>query len=157
MKSLEELKARFASIQPLPISEEMLGTYLEGNLTPLHCQCVENLMAQDDDFATFVDDCNLTEISFNEMERNPFLYTDIDDSFSLPELPIEEHGMVGFDTYFYDVLTPCGADVLVASACPIDLYDADSDNFLAANDRLDEDIESLDKTTDDFNEDINLL
>ena len=35
MKDCDDIISRFDNIQDLPVSEEMLGAYLEGNLTPL--------------------------------------------------------------------------------------------------------------------------
>ncbi len=49
MKTLEELKARFASIQDLPVSEEMIGAYIEGNLSENDSRCVEIAMSEYDD------------------------------------------------------------------------------------------------------------
>ena len=47
MKTLEELKARFASIQDLPVSEEMLGAYIEGNLNGADLRDVQNFINSD--------------------------------------------------------------------------------------------------------------
>lgn len=47
MKTLEELKARFASIQDLPVSEEMIGAYIEGNLNGADLRDVQNFINSD--------------------------------------------------------------------------------------------------------------
>lgn len=90
MKTLEELKARFASIQDLPVSEEMIGAYIEGNLDLIHSQCVEGLMQQDDGFASLVNDCRANDLLLDQFNnRNePINFMGLED-ISLPELPIE--------------------------------------------------------------------
>ncbi len=67
MKTLEELKARFASIQDLPVSEEMIGAYIEGNLDLIHSQSVEELMQQDDGFASLVNDCRSNDFLYDHL------------------------------------------------------------------------------------------
>lgn len=90
MKRLEELKARFASIQDLPVSEEMLGAYIEGNLDLINSQCVEELMQQDDGFASLVNDCRANDLLLDQFNNwnEPINFMGMED-ISLPELPIE--------------------------------------------------------------------
>lgn len=90
MKTMEELKARFASIQDLPVSEEMIGAYIEGNLDSIQAQCVEDMMHQDCEFASLVDDCK----AFDDMHNQSYLMENVVDftgleDFNLPELPID--------------------------------------------------------------------
>lgn len=55
MKTLEELKARFASIQDLPVSEEMIGAYLEGNLNGSELRDVQNVITEDQSVYDLID------------------------------------------------------------------------------------------------------
>ncbi|MBR3830694.1 MAG: hypothetical protein IKJ52_05530 [Muribaculaceae bacterium] len=96
MKTLEELKARFASIQDLPVSEEMIGAYIEGNLDLIHSQCVEGLMQQDDGFASLVNDCRSNDFLYDQSIywNEPINFMGMED-ISLPELPIEAINQYG--------------------------------------------------------------
>lgn len=43
MKNIEELFSRFGNLHDLPVSEEVLGAYVEGNLTPFETDEVNRL------------------------------------------------------------------------------------------------------------------
>ena len=47
-------------IKPLPISEEMLGAYLEGNLTQSDATYVEQMLQGNDDLSTFVNELSVS-------------------------------------------------------------------------------------------------
>ena len=158
MKTLEELKARFASIQDLPVSEEMLGAYIEGNLDPIQTQCVENLMQKDDDFASFVDECK-TDI-LNDQSNNwdkPINFMGMED-VSLPELPIDamdQYGNGGTSVF----LDPFNLFEGVACAIPSDDFIDNNEIFSDDFDRFYIDDNSLDIETPlegDVSDDLNL-
>lgn len=95
-------------IKPLPISEEMLGAYLEGNLTQNDAQYVEQVLQGNDDLSTFVKELSMSEdlTSDYPMEDIPSFKND----FTLPEIPTEvgtylEHQVLpfGFEPSFVDV------------------------------------------------------
>ena len=77
------------------MSEEMIGAYLEGKLSPHDARYVESLMERDADIASLVDDCKAYSEIFHQYDYHDgisFIGTedlvpDIDDSFSLPEIP----------------------------------------------------------------------
>lgn len=52
----DELSAKFDSIEELPISEEMLGAYMEGNANPNEVLQIEFEMSEDSDLSSFVDE-----------------------------------------------------------------------------------------------------
>lgn len=76
-------------LQPLPISEEMLGAYLEGNLTAEEVGYVESLMQTDDVLREFVEDIDASFDAMDEVQTDiAFLEFGQDlMSFQLPELP----------------------------------------------------------------------
>ena len=51
-------------LEPLPISEEMLGAYLEGNLTLSECSYVESIIQSDDSLKGLLEDVNDTQIDY---------------------------------------------------------------------------------------------
>lgn len=54
MRSLDELISRFKDIRDLPVSEELLGVYVEGNLRGSELREVSNLLRTDDNFSNLV-------------------------------------------------------------------------------------------------------
>lgn len=56
MKDINDLLAQFEDIQDNEISEEMLGAYLEGNLSADEALQVENAINQDDTLSAFMED-----------------------------------------------------------------------------------------------------
>lgn len=49
------------NIKPLPVSEEMLGAYLEGNLSSIEATQVEELMNLDKNFRDFVTEVSVAD------------------------------------------------------------------------------------------------
>lgn len=69
----------------LPISEEALGAYLEGNLSEQDSNFIEELLDEYPEFKTFVDDIQVYDI--NEEESIYDYYPDFDSEFCLPDVP----------------------------------------------------------------------
>lgn len=95
-------------IKPLPISEEMLGAYLEGNLTQNDAQYVEQMLQGNDDLLTFVNELSVSDdlTSNYQVEALPSFGND----FTLPEISTEVGTFVepyilpfGFEPSFVDV------------------------------------------------------
>lgn len=95
-------------IKPLPISEEMLGAYLEGNLTQSDATYVEQMLQGNDDLSTFVNELSVSDdlTSNYQVEELPSFEND----FTLPEIAtevgtfIEPHILpFGFEPSFVDV------------------------------------------------------
>lgn len=61
----EELLAKFDRIQDLPVSEEMLGAYLEGNLDCYDMQDVSELIRENNLLRTISEDVIDTSINLN--------------------------------------------------------------------------------------------
>lgn len=106
-------------IKPLPISEEMLGAYLEGNLAQHNAQYVERMLKGDNELSAFVE-----ELSVSDNLASNYLLEDLpsfENDFTLPEIStelgtyIEPHALpFGFDPSFADV---------AACACMPDITD----------------------------------
>lgn len=95
-------------IKPLPISEEMLGAYLEGNLTQSDAQYVELMLQDNDELSAFVEELSVSDdlTSDYPMEDIPSFEND----FTLPEIATEvgtylEHQVLpfGFEPSIVDV------------------------------------------------------
>lgn len=106
-------------IKPLPISEEMLGAYLEGNLAQHDAKYVEQMLQGDNDLSAFV-----KELSESDNLTSNYLLEDmpsLENDFTLPEIStelgtyIEPHALpFGFEPSFADV---------AACACMPDITD----------------------------------
>ena len=106
-------------LQPLPISEEMLGAYLEGNLTAEEVGLVESLLELDKDLQELVDEVGTVSsdwIRENPDDSNQIFSDEVLNDFDLPEVGIHlnggewEHaenglGMDDFDTIYNDAET----------------------------------------------------
>lgn len=106
-------------IKPLPISEEMLGAYLEGNLAQHDAKYVEQMLQGDDEFSAFVEELSVSD----NMTSNCLLedIPNLENDFILPEVSTE------FGTYIEPHALPFGfepsfADV-AACACMSDITD----------------------------------
>ena len=95
-------------IKPLPISEEMLGAYLEGNLTQSDATYVEQMLQGNNDLSTFVNELSVSDdlMSNYQVEELPSFEND----FTLPEIATEVGTFVephilpfGFEPSFIDI------------------------------------------------------
>ena len=95
-------------IKPLPISEEMLGAYLEGNLSQDEAKKVEQMLQGNNELSAFVE-----ELSVSDNLTSNYLLKDmpsLENDFTLPEIStelgtyIEPHALpFGFEPSFADV------------------------------------------------------
>lgn len=82
-------------LQQLPISEEMLGAYLEGNLTAEEVGYVEALLVLDKDLQELVDEVGTISsdwLSENLDDSNLICSDDVLNDFDLPEVGIHLTG-----------------------------------------------------------------
>ena len=82
-------------LQPLPISEEMLGAYLEGNLTAEEVGYVEALLELDEDLQELVAEVGTISsdwLSENQDDSNLICSDDVLNDFDLPEVGIHLTG-----------------------------------------------------------------
>ena len=115
-------------IKPLPISEEMLGAYLEGNLTQSDATYVEQMLQGNNDLSTFVNELSVSDdlMSNYQVEELPSFEND----FTLPEIATEVGTFVephilpfGFEPSFVDV-----------AACAMMMSDLTDDGDMIIND-----------------------
>lgn len=132
-------------IKPLPISEEMLGAYLEGNLAQSDAQYVELMLQDNDELSAFVEELSVSDdlTSDYPMEDIPSFEND----FTLPEIATEvgtylEHQVLpfGFEPSFVDV-----------AACAM-IPDVTDDGDIIINDNLtNTDIDNISDISIDIN------
>ena len=101
-------------IKPLPVSEEMLGAYLEGNLTAEDSSMVQSIIDSNSEFRNFVEEVSVADSSTEESIYDAHPNFDLD--FELPVVPLQ------FESQAYaEVLNPpiieLGYPELVACAC----------------------------------------
>lgn len=146
-------------IKPLPISEEILGAYLEGNLSQNDAQYVEQMLHDNDELSAFVEELSVSDdlTSDYPMEDIPSFEND----FILPEISME----VG--TYLESQVLPFGfepsfVDVAACAMIP-DLTD-DGGNFnIVSEDEsfiecgLDEFADSSNCHIDDYDGDVDII
>ncbi len=111
-------------IKPLPISEEMLGAYLEGNLAQSDAQYVEQMLQGNDDLSTFVNELSVSDdlMSNYQVEELPSFEND----FTLPEIATEVGTFVEPHILPF-VFEPSFVDVAACAMMP-DITD-DGDNY----------------------------
>lgn len=117
-------------IKSLPISEEMLGAYLEGNLAQHDARYIEQMLQGNDELSAFVEELSLSNdlISNYQVEELPSFEND----FTLPEIATKvgtylEHQVLpfGFEPSFVDVV-----------ACAMMMSDLTDDGDMIINDNL---------------------
>lgn len=74
-------------IKPLPVSEEMLGAYLEGNLTAEDSSMVQGVIDSNSEFRNFVDVVSVADPSTEESIYDA--HPNFDLEFELPEVPLQ--------------------------------------------------------------------
>ena len=107
----DELFAKFDSIEELPISEEMLGAYMEGNANPNEVLQIEFEMSEDSDLSSFVYELEHDRASILDNLENQIFDPDYPHFLSDIELPGIEND--SFHHSFYE-------DHMVAACCPDD-------------------------------------
>ena len=114
-------------IKPLPISEEMLGAYLEGNLAQSDAQYVELMLQDNDELSAFVEELSVSDdlTSDYQMEDIPSFEND----FILPEISME----VG--TYLESQVLPLGFEpsFVDVAACAMMMSDLTDDSNMNEN------------------------
>lgn len=116
-------------IKPLPISEEMLGAYLEGNLAQSDVQYVELILQGNDELSAFIDELSLSDdlTSNYRMEDIPSFEND----FTLPEIATEVGTFVEPHILPF-VFEPSFVDVAACAMMP----DITDDGDMKINDNL---------------------
>lgn len=106
----DELLAKFDRIQDLPVSEEMLGAYLEGTLDSFESSNIESKISSDNHLSTFVESIAHDDVAsiLDNLEGQLFdpSYPVFISDLQLPDLYGET-----IDHKFYE-------DRMVAACCP---------------------------------------
>lgn len=74
-------------IKPLPVSEEMLGAYLEGTLKAEDSSMVQGVIDSNSEFKNFVEEVAVADPSTEESIYDSHPNFDLD--FELPEVPLQ--------------------------------------------------------------------
>lgn len=122
-------------IKPLPVSEEMLGAYLEGNLTTEDSSMVQGVIDSNSEFKNFVEEVAVADPSSEESIYDS--HPNFDLGFELPEVPLQfepQTDVLVLNPQIIELEYP----ELVACAC------------CAEEERLNEEDESIFERTDDF-------
>lgn len=109
----DELMKKFDSIEDLPISEEMLGAYLEGNLDSVEASHVEFAMSEDSEFSDFVEGVSSNSSSILDNMHNVLFAPMFPHSLSEIELDRLDSDMLQGSLY---------EDNTVAACCPEDFF-----------------------------------
>lgn len=122
----DELLKKFDSIEDLPISEEMLGAYLEGNLSHYESKMVSNEIDSD------LNLMNLTHSLSSGIESDLFFNSSLIDSIELPlindEYQILEETHLEYIPSVDSIDSDYSFDVLDIECDNLDDLDNDIDN-----------------------------
>lgn len=101
-------------LEPLPISEEMLGAYLEGNLTVEDICCVESALQTDELLRDLVAEVNNDGIIWKDYIDNSSIPQGLDfiDDLQIPDIPLLP--TMGDESILIN--TPFNSDVAVCAA-----------------------------------------
>ncbi len=113
----EELLNKFDRIQDLPVSEEILGAYLEGNLGPYESELVRNEI--DSDLSLM----NLTHSVTSDIDSNIIFDSSLIDSIELPLIIDEYQIMEETEFRIYPVIDSVDSDY------SFDVPDIERDNL----------------------------
>lgn len=137
MKEIDEnLACKFGDIADLPVSEELLGAYLEGNLDGIDAATVEDAISEASDLEDLVDGVS-----------------DVDDLVAdMDGLDSEDYNVVDFVPFELPSWEPWSEYSYVAAGCPDDDFDDDIDVSVHTDFDNDEDDVYDNSDTDDFNQ-----
>ena len=125
-------------IKPLPISEEMLGAYLEGNLSLHDAEYVEQMLQRDGNLSSFVDELSMSE----DIEANCLIddVLGMDWDFGLPEIPmtsVTSMDVDSFSPYPNSSLSDVAAcDIMSEAVAEVDIIKEDDDYNIRIEDAI---------------------
>lgn len=133
----DDLLSKFDCIEDLPVSEEMLGAYLEGNLYPYEVYDVESAIQKSD---------YLNELTNEDLEYNTGLDFSIDSAIEDFELPIiPDDRFIKLDLAFSSSF-PETEDIDYLTACAVENQYSQDDNY--NDDNIDNPFEEDDTSFD---------
>lgn len=142
----KNLLNKFNAIQELPLSEEMLGAYLEGNLNFYDTINVESVMWGNDNLFAFMDKSSMDESVVTDYLETEFL--GLDNDFVLPEMQM---GITMLPYSFPLRFEPSSEDV-VNVIMPEVASDGDSLDLQFDDNVFDGRIDEISNGVDDYND-----
>lgn len=146
MKSIKELFSRFGNLQELPVSEEILGAYAEGNLTPFEIDEVDRL-SENEPMVSSV----MTEIQSDTIVNFDDLNTDnaILNSVGM-EANDYSHSLSSIMIMMEDGVIPhcAGSDITISNLLESDKWDSEAFDNNINGEIFSSDGDSLDSHTD---------
>lgn len=131
-------------IKPLPASEEMLGAYFEGNLAPHDARYIEQMIQDNNEYSTFIDELAVSDELVSNYIRE---IANLDIDFALPEIPTGIETSI--DSHILPLeFEPSFADVADCAAMP-DIED--DGNIVTNTDMPEADISDLPNMGIDIN------
>lgn len=151
----DDLLRKFDSIDDLPVSEEMLGAYIEGNLDSFETSQIETAISEDSSLSGFVKDIisdgepildNLEQQIFDSSYPN--FMADI-------QLPNFEDGITHENFYDEHLVAACYTENPINDCLPDASFPSDSlfENNTTSDDSFDDGEESLNSNEDFHDED----
>ncbi len=133
-------------IKPLPISEEMLGAYLEGNLAQNDAIFVEQMLRSNNEFSAFIDELSLSDDLTSNYQVEEL--SSFENDFTIPEIATE----VG--TYIEHQVLPFGFEpsIVDVAACAMMMSDLTDDGDMNDN-QTNIDIDNISDIGMDINSD----
>lgn len=147
----DELLSKFDRIEDLPVSEEMLGAYLEGNLDDAESLEISSIVDSNPNISAISFEIN-NEVSFEHNNLEDTSHANIED-FSLPEINAAIFEPANLDSInaidFSNVLAPFDFGVSAIADTPIETVESFTDeNNFSPFDSSDADAQSLDTDYD---------
>lgn len=116
----DELLNKFDRIEDLPVSEEMLGAYLEGTLDPFQSANVESEISSDNHLSSFVESIAHDDVT-NILDNIEHQLFDPADSVFISDLQLPDLHVDAISHSFYE-------DHMVAACCPRDFFENVNDD-----------------------------
>lgn len=137
-----DLLDKFDRIEDLPVSEEMLGAYMEGTLNSFEVSQIENLLSENSQLSDFVDEISKDKINADLDKLDNQLF-DPSYPFPISDIKLPE------ETLTHSILV----DPMVAACCqenPLnELNISSTDDSLSDDDYLKENLSPDDSFTED--------
>lgn len=146
----DDLLRKFESIEELPISEEMLGAYMEGNLDSYEISQIETAISEDSSLLGFVEDIiSDGESILDNLEQQ--IYVPSYTNFMLDiHLPNFEDGITHENFYNEHLVAACYTENPINTCLPESSFPSDSlfENNTTSDDIFDDEEESLNSNED---------
>lgn len=120
-------------IKPLPVSEEMLGAYLEGNLTAQDSSMVQGIIDSNSEFKDFVEEVSVADPPTEESIYDAHPNFDLD--FELPEVPLQIEPQTDVLVLNPSIIELEYPELVACACCAEDeIFDAEDESILEGMD-----------------------